>query len=94
MTRPIDTTKSRACAVFLGDPGEAVVIEMCDEIDAIRAEVVGLKAELAKRDEPLTDEQAEQAFAIAKTDGAGECDTLALGMQCIDAAIRRVRGES
>lgn len=58
---------------------------------AAKLSVCDLEAKLDKRDEPLTDEQAERAFAIAKENGVGECDTLAHGVQGIDAAIRRVR---
>lgn len=58
---------------------------------AAKLSVCDLEAKLDKHTEPLTDEQAERAFAIAKENGVGECDTLAHGVQGIDAAIRRVR---
>lgn len=107
MTRPIDTTKSRACAVFLGDPGEAVVIEMCDEIDALRAEVDRLK--VAEGEAMLVVESQDASIAALKAElakytepltyeqAAIVCNDYRLGVLTegdvdeIDAAIRRVR---
>lgn len=75
----------------IGAAAKARTLEIIAERDALRAEVERLREALAKYTEPLTDEQAERAFAIAKENGVGECDTLAHGVQGIDAAIRRVR---
>lgn len=55
-------------------------------IDALRAEVAALKAKLARYEVDLTDEQA-LAAAVALDEGV-PC------VKRIDAAIRKVRGET
>lgn len=43
----IDTTKVRRCSPLLEPPAPGIVVELCDEIDTIRARVAELEASVA-----------------------------------------------
>ena len=57
MADELNTNKYRACSPFLGEPGDKVVVEMCDVIDALRAERDEL---LKKQDAWLMSPEAAQ----------------------------------